>query len=156
MRKTGMLILSSIGQPKREILQKYEKIYLFKVFFLFMLLGITHQESEQSIPQSFTSRPKCRHSKIFMKLFIVPTNPVQTEDSEEYIWPLLLPKLVFQLAILKGHVIISLSQPSYKIYQVANPDSRRWQLIKTTNFLCLDNFDYLFFKWTEKIMLYKS
>lgn len=50
-----------------------------------------------------------------MKLFIVPTNLLQTEDSEEYIWPLLLPKLVFQLAIQKGRVIKSVSWPSYKI-----------------------------------------
>lgn len=80
MKNRGMLILSSTGQPEEEILKKQEKIYLFKVsiIFLFTLFGITHEEPEQSIPQSFISRPKCRHSKIFMKLFIVPTNPVQT------------------------------------------------------------------------------
>lgn len=155
MKNRGMLILSRAGQAEREILKKQEKIDLFKVriIFLFTLFGITHDESEQSILQSFISRPKCRHSKIFMKLFIVPTNPVQAEDSEEYIWPLLLPKLVLQLAILKGHVIVTVSQPSHKIYQVANPYSKRWQMSQTINFLCLDNFDYLFFKCTEKILL---
>lgn len=127
MKNRGMLILLVTGQPEREILKKQEKIDFFKVrtTFLFTLFGITHAESEQSIPYSFISRPKCRHSKIFMKLFIVPTNPVLTEDSEEYIWPLLLPELVLQLAILKGCVIVSVSRPSYKIYQVANPYSRR-------------------------------
>lgn len=157
MKKRGMLILPSIGQPKRELLQKYEKTELFKVrvIFSFTLFGVTHQEAKQSIPQSFTSQQKCRHSKIFIKLFIVPTNLDQTEDSEEHIWPLLPPKLVLQLAILKGHVITSVSWPSYKIYQVANPYSRRWQLSQTINFLCLDNFDCLFFKCT-KIFLYKS
>lgn len=75
-----------------------------------------------------------------MKLFIVSTNPVQTEDSEEYIWPLLQPELVLQLAILKGHVIISVSLLSYKIYQVVNPYSRRQQLSQTINFPCSDNF----------------
>lgn len=90
-----------------------------------------------------------------MKLFIVPTNPVQTENSEEYIWPLLQPKLVLQLAILKGHVIISVSPLSYKIYQVENPDSRRQQLSQPINFLCSENFDYLVFKSADTIVLYK-
>lgn len=122
-----MLILPHIGQSKKDILQNYEKTDLFnlRVIFLFTLLNNTHEEPEQSITQSFTSRPKRRHSKIFMKLFTVPAKPVQTEESEKYIWPLLPPKLVFHLAILKGHVIISVSCPSYKIYQVVNPDSRR-------------------------------
>lgn len=90
-----------------------------------------------------------------MKLFIVPTNPVQTEDSEEYIWPLLQPKLVLQLAILKGRVIIPVSQLSYKIYQVPNPDSSMQQLSQSINFLCLDNFDYLVFKCAVNIFLYE-
>lgn len=90
-----------------------------------------------------------------MKLFIVPTNLVQTEDSEEYIWPLLLPKLVFQLAIQKGRVIKSVSRPSYKIYQVVNPDDRGFDSwARIINFLCLDNFDYLFFKCTEHILFF--
>lgn len=112
---------------KKGLITDYEKTDLFKVrvIFLFTLFNNTYEEPEQSITQSFTSRPKCRHSKIFMKLFIVSANPVQTEDSEAYIWPLLPPKLVFHLTILKGHVIISVSCPSYKIYQVVNPDSRR-------------------------------
>lgn len=119
------------------------------------LFGVTHKYPQQSILLSFISVQKCRPSKIFMKLFIVSTNPVQTEDSKEYIWPLLQPKLVLQLAILKGHVIISVSGLSYKIYQTANPDSRRQQLSQTINFLCLDNFDYLDLKCAENIFLYK-
>lgn len=102
--------------------------FLFKVriflLLLFTLFSINHAEAEQALFQYFTSNPKCRHHKIFMKIFVVLTNLVQTEDSEEYIWPLLLPKLVFQLAIWKHHVIKSVSQLSYKIHQVANPDAR--------------------------------
>lgn len=154
-RKEGCWYYQALVSQKGTYYRLWENWLKVRVIFLFTLFNNTYEEPEQSIAQSFTSRPKCRHSKIFMKLFIVSANPVQTEDSEAYIWPLLPPKLVFHLTILKGHVIISVSCPSCKIYQVVNPDSRKWQLSQTINFLCLDNFDYLFFKCPEKILLYK-
>lgn len=56
-----MLTLLSTSRPKGEILQKDEKTDRFKVMviFLFTPFSITHEELEQSIPQSFTSTPKC-------------------------------------------------------------------------------------------------
>lgn len=151
MKKRGMLILPSTGQPKREILHKYEKTFQVRVSFY--IQPLRYYSWGIWTTQSFLSRPKCRHIKIFIKLFIVPTNPVQNEDSEEYSWPLLLPKLFLQPEVLTGHVIISVIWLSYKIYQVVNPDSRKWQLSQTINFLCLNNFDYLFSTYWEDILV---